>query len=69
MNLVGLKINGAQKNGGFSYSHPPTGFAFEIRDNDSEAENDKDSLVFNPLHFGSAETVSLIWIVSNHRGL
>ena len=63
MNLVGLTINAAQRHGGFSYSHPPTGFVFEIRTDDSDSEEEEPCLIFNPLSFGSAENVSLNYLL------
>ena len=61
MNLVGLTINARQQQGGFSYSHPPTGFIFEIRQDESDSESEKEEacLIFNPLEFGTAAEVSI----------
>ncbi len=57
INLVGLTIAAPRPRGGFSYTHPPTGFVFEIVNDDSDSEDEAGSLVFNPLSFGSAEEV------------
>ena len=58
MNLVGLTINGARPDGGFSYTHPPTGFVFEIATAEPDSEDEEGGLVFNPVDFGTAEPVS-----------
>ena len=58
MNLVGLTINGARPEGGFSYTHPPTGFVFEIAAAEPDSEDEEGGLVFNPVDFGTAEPVS-----------
>ena len=57
INLVGLTIDAPRPRGGFSYTHPATGFAFEIVHDESDSDDEEGSLVFNPLDFGSAETV------------
>ena len=58
INLVGLTIAAPRPRGGFSYTHPPTGFIFEIVNDDSDSEDEAGSLVFNPLSFGTAEEVT-----------
>lgn len=60
INLVGLTIAAPRPRGGFSYTHPPTGFVFEIVNDDSDSEDEAGSLVFNPLSFGSAEEVNSV---------
>ena len=58
INLVGLTIAAVRPRGGFSYTHPPTGFIFEIVNDDSDSEDEAGSLIFNPLSFGSAGEVT-----------
>lgn len=63
INLVGLTIDAPRPRGGFSYTHPATGFVFEIVHDESESEDEEGSLVFNPLDFGSAEEVPISILV------